>query len=106
MLPFKLSETDRKSSSQSPKAGYQKLSSNSFAAAEERVSRSNLREPEHVSHARTGSSPASMIGRPMSNTLPKNSGRNGSPDKNENNKPLKEIQKVNYAETGEEVFFF
>ena len=42
----------------------------------------------------------------MSNTLPKNSGRNGSPDKNDNSKPLKEIQKVNYAETGEEVFFF
>ena len=50
--------------------------------------------------------PFYIPGRPMSNTLPKNSGRNGSPDKNENNKPLKEIQKVNYAETGEEVFFF
>jgi len=107
MLPFKLSENDRKNSS--PKAGYQKLSSNSFAAAEERVSRSHVRENEpHVSHSRTGSSPASMIGRPLSNTLPKNSGtgRNGSPDKSENNKPLKEIQKVNYADTGEEVFFF
>lgn len=41
----------------------------------------------------------------MSNTLPKNSGRNVSPDKNDN-KPLTEIQKVNYANTGEEVFYF
>lgn len=119
----------RKNSSSSPKAGYQKLSSNSFAAAEDRVSRTHVRDNEqHVSHARTGSSPASMAGkssnvsslflvgistykinlfsgRPMSNTLPKNSGRNVSPDKNDN-KPLTEIQKVNYANTGEEVFYF
>merc|ERR1719195_1598688 len=107
MLPFKLSESDRKNSSPKAAAGYQKLSSNSFAAAEERVSRASTRpEHDHVSHARTGSSPAAMVGRAMSNTLPKNSGPNGSPDKNDNEKPLKEIQKVNYANTGEEVFYF
>jgi len=39
----------------------------------------------------------------MSNTLPKSVGRTGSPEKD---KPLKEIQKVNYADSGEEVFFF
>jgi len=114
MLPFKLSESDRKNSSSSPKAGYQKLSSNSFAAAEDRVSRTHVRDNEHVSHARTGSSPASMAGRPMSNTLPKNTtatatttGRNVSPDKNDN-KPLTEIQKVNYTSSSatEEVFYF
>jgi len=97
MLPFKLSENDRKASS--PKAGYQKLSSNSFA--EDRIGRAQGRE--EVSHSRTGSSPASMTGRPMSNTLPKSVGRTGSPEKD---KPLKEIQKVNYADSGEEVFFF
>lgn len=89
------------------------------------MSRASTRpEHDHVSHARTGSSPAAMVGknrnifvvgelltkcvsgRAMSNTLPKNSGRNGSPDKNDNEKPLKEIQKVNYANTGEEVFYF
>ena len=53
----------RKNSSSSPKAGYQKLSSNSFAAAEDRVSRTHVRDNEHVSHARTGSSPASMAGK-------------------------------------------
>jgi len=69
------------------------------------VSRSNIREQDHVSHARTGSSPASMIAGRHTSTLPKNSGRHGnSPDKND--KPLKEIQKVNYTDTGEEVFFF
>lgn len=31
------------------------------------MSRSNLREPEHVNHARTGSSPASMIGEQAEN---------------------------------------
>lgn len=97
MLPFKLSENDRKASS--PKAGYQKLSSNSFA--EDRIGRAQGRD--EVSHSRTGSSPASMTGRPMSNTLPKSVGRTGSPEKD---KPLKEIQKVNYADSGEEVFFF
>ena len=72
-----------------------------------------------MSHVRTGSSPASMIGkriisqlslilisalsgRSISATLPKHSVRTNSPD----NKTLKEIQKVNYAESGEEVFFF
>merc|ERR1711892_1531737 len=49
MLPFKLSENDRKASS-SPKAGYQKLSSNSFA--EDRIGRAQGRE--EVSHSRTG----------------------------------------------------
>jgi len=52
----------------------------------------------------------------MSNTLPKNTtatatttttGRNVSPDKNDN-KPLTEIQKVNYTSSSatEEVFYF
>ena len=97
------------------------------------MSRTHVRDNEHVSHARTGSSPASMAGklsnifseifltflckgRPMSNTLPKNTtatatttttGRNVSPDKNDN-KPLTEIQKVNYTSSSatEEVFYF
>lgn len=98
MLPFKLSETDRDRKNSSPKSGYQKLSSSSFA--EEKVGREG-REGQ-LSHVRTGSSPASMIGRSISNTLPKHSVRTNSPD----NKALKEIQKVNYAESGEEVFFF
>ena len=100
MLPFKLSECDRKSSSQlpSPKAGYQKLSSNSFA--EERVGRSVGRE--EGGHSRTGSSPASMSGRPMANTLPKSLGRGPSPT----DRQQTEIQKVNYANSGEEVFYF
>ena len=106
MLPFKLSESDRKASAAqltvtSPKAGYHKLSSNSFA--EERVGRAVGREDSHA-HSRTGSSPASMSGRPMANTLPKSVGRGASPEKE---KPaLNEIQKVNYAHTGEEVFYF
>ena len=105
MLPFKLSESDRKSSTQqqqqlpSPKSGYQKLSSNSFA--EERVGRSAGRE--EPTHSRTGSSPASMSGRPMSNTLPKSLGRGPSPQDRERQG---EIQKVNYANSGEEVFYF
>ena len=104
MLPFKLSESDRKSSTQqqlpSPKSGhYQKLSSNSFA--EERVGRSAGRE--EATHSRTGSSPASMSGRPMSNTLPKSLGRGPSPQDRERQG---EIQKVNYANSGEEVFYF
>jgi A-kinase anchor protein 13 len=102
MLPFKLSESDRKASGQlpSPKAGYQKLSSNSFA--EDRVGRAVGRE-ESTAHARTGSSPASMSGRPMSNTLPKSAGRGPSPPEQ---RPQGEIQKVNYANSGEEVFYF
>ena len=46
----------------SPKSGYQKLSSSSFA--EERVGREGRGQQREVqlSHARTGSSPASMIG--------------------------------------------
>ena len=103
MLPFKLSESDRKSSTQqqlpSPKSGYQKLSSNSFA--EDRVGRSAGRE--EPTHSRTGSSPASMSGRPMSNTLPKSLGRGPSPQDRERQG---EIQKVNYANSGEEVFYF
>ena len=103
MLPFKLSESDRKSSTQqqlpSPKTGYQKLSSNSFA--EDRVGRSAGRE--EPTHSRTGSSPASMSGRPMSNTLPKSLGRGPSPQDRERQG---EIQKVNYANSGEEVFYF
>ena len=103
MLPFKLSESDRKASTQqqlpSPKSGYQKLSSNSFA--EDRVGRSAGRE--EPTHSRTGSSPASMSGRPMSNTLPKSVGRGPSPQERERQG---EIQKVNYANSGEEVFYF
>jgi len=96
MLPYKLSEAEKKSSL-SPK-GYQKLSSSSFA--EDRLGRSAYRED--VSHSRTGSSPAAMSGRPMSssNTLPK-SHRTESPEKSQ---PL--VQRVNYADSGEEVFFF
>ena len=102
MLPFKLSESDRKASAAqlpSPKAGYTKLSSNSFA--EERVGRAAGRE-EGTAHARTGSSPATMSGRPMSNTLPKSVGRGPSPAERQQS----EIQKVNYANSGEEVFYF
>ena len=44
----------------SPKSGYQKLSSSSFA--EDRVGRAQQRETVQLGHARTGSSPASMIG--------------------------------------------
>merc|ERR1719219_1904657 len=100
MLPFKLSETERDRKNSSPKTGYQKLSSSSFA--KDRVGRPQQREAQ-MSHVRTGSSPASMIGRSISNTLPKHSVRANSPS---DNKTLKEIQKVNYAESGEEVFFF
>lgn len=60
---------------------------------------------EEANHTRTGSSPAAMSGRPMSNTLPKAATRAVSPETNDN-KALKEIQKVNYADSGEEVFFF
>ena len=107
MLPFKLSESDRKASGQqllpSPKAQYQRLSSNSFA--EERVGRAAGREEGGHSHARTGSSPAGMSGRPMSNTLPKSVGRVASPSGGEKGGQA-EIQKVNYANSGEEVFYF
>ena len=111
LLPFKLSESERKSVS--PKTGYVKLSSSSFA--EERVGRALGRDDGGVSHARTGSSPAAMSGRPLasSNTLPKtaadhhggstsNLRRTDSPDKQQ--QPL--VQRVNYADSGEEVFFF
>ena len=100
MLPFKLSENERKQSN-SPKSGLQKLSSSSFA--EERAGRAAGRD-EAGGHARTGSSPASMLAR-HTNTLPKSTGRNPSPEKTDN-KPLKEIQKTVYADSGEEVFFF
>jgi len=113
LLPYKLSESESKKStagttvSGSPKTGYQKLSSNSFA--EERLGRPAYRDNDAVSHSRTGSSPASMSGRPMtsSNTLPKSSHahqhhqRAESPEKQG---PL--VQRVNYADSGEEVFFF
>ena len=110
LWPFKLSESERKSVS--PKAGYVKLSSSSFA--EERVGRALGRDDaSSVSHARTGSSPAAMSGRPLAsssnNTLPKtgdhsgvNNRRTDSPDKQQ--QPL--VQRVNYADSGEEVFFF
>jgi hypothetical protein len=113
LLPFKLSESERKSVS--PKTGYVKLSSSSFA--EERVGRALGRDDSGgVSHARTGSSPAAMSGRPLasSNTLPKTAAdhhggstsnllrRTDSPDKQQ--QPL--VQRVNYADSGEEVFFF
>jgi len=96
MLPYKLSESEKKNSSISPK-GYTKLSSSSFA--EERVGRSSARD--EGAHTRTGSSPAAMTGRPMSNTLPKSS-KSESPDRGQ--QPL--VQRVNYADSGEEVFFF
>jgi len=135
MLPYKLSESERKCLT-SPKGYHQKLSSSSFA--EERVGRSAHRED--VAHTRTGSSPAAMTGRPMSsssssnnagnaansggsnNTLPKSSSqqhhllqqqqlqannRPDSPDKSQQAAaagPL--VQRVNYADSGEEVFFF
>ena len=80
LLPYKLSESDKKNSTASLSAtaasgmspkGYQKLSSSSFA--EDRVGRPTYRGEDTSSHARTGSSPAAMSGRPMSssNTLPK-----------------------------------
>jgi len=153
LLPYKLSESDKKTSSAglasgvssaglavSPK-GYQKLSSSSFA--EDRVGRPTYRGEETASHARTGSSPAAMSGRPMSssNTLPKLSAPRGitttagsseaSPpptssvrqqmapasmppdadmkhgrqmDNRTHHQPM--VHRVNYSDTGEEVFFF
>jgi hypothetical protein len=119
LLPFKLSESEQSRKSVSPKTGYvvanNKLSSSSFA--EERVGRALARDGG-VSHARTGSSPAAMSGRPLvsssNNTLPKSadhytanssssSRRTDSPDKQQQ-QPL--VQRVNYADSGEEVFFF
>ncbi len=166
LLPYKLSESDKKNSTSSlsvvaaasggtgvsPK-GYQKLSSSSFA--EDRVGRPTYRGEDTSSHARTGSSPAAMSGRPMSssNTLPKLSsqprvvmstagssgsaeaspppnmtshgfggnggdrsagamigGHHGGPHSHHghphqsHHQPM--LHRVNYSDTGEEVFFF
>lgn len=113
MLPYKLSESEKKSSI-SPKGGggggYQKLSSSSFA--EERMGRAAARGGggggDESTHTRTGSSPAAMTGRPMSNTLPKSVSRSESPEQRPGGgggqQPL--VQRVNYADSGEEVFFF
>ena len=105
LLPFKLSEqTDQRKSSGSPKQGqaYQKLSSSSFA--EEMAGR----EAGNHAHARTGSSPAAVTGRALSNMLPKAViDRPVSPETGQDKTAaLKEIQKVNYTDSGEEVFFF